>query len=399
MGIFSEYLDRNLLPDQLAQERKKQLSRISNAREESDVLVYAADFNKARTGAPISIEYDDLVPLRDQLDNLRGRSLDFILETPGGSAEVAEDIVKLVRAKYERVSFVVPGMAKSAGTIMVMSGDEILMDGASSLGPIDAQIQWEGKVFSADALIKGLEKIKKEVIDTNSLNRAYIPILQKISPGEIQNAENALKFAIELVTAWLRDYKFKSWTSHSSTGAPVTAAERELRASEIAAFLCDHGRWLTHGRSIKLSDLERERLKITNFGKNSELSDAIRRYHALLQITFASGTYKIFETVRSQVYRMQAQQPVLLPGFPVGPGLAPGLSKNSEAMLQIKCPKCGKTHTVQADVGRKQELKPGAIRFPSNDILKCDNCGFELKIDQARKQIEMISKGKIIGEQ
>jgi len=41
---------------------------------------------------------------------------------------VAEDIVHILREKFKSVSFIVPGQAKSAGTIMVMSGDEILMD-------------------------------------------------------------------------------------------------------------------------------------------------------------------------------------------------------------------------------------------------------------------------------
>jgi ClpP class serine protease len=42
---------------------------------------------------------------------------------------------------------------------MVMAADEILMDAASALGPIDAQIFWQGKVFSADALLEGFEKM------------------------------------------------------------------------------------------------------------------------------------------------------------------------------------------------------------------------------------------------
>ena len=86
------------------------------------------------------------------------------------------------------------------------------------LGPIDAQIFYQGKRFSADALLEGMEKIKKEVVDTGTLNRAYIPILQGISPGELQNAENALSFAKILVTQWLAQYKFRTWTTHSSNG-------------------------------------------------------------------------------------------------------------------------------------------------------------------------------------
>jgi ATP-dependent protease ClpP protease subunit len=48
------------------------------------------------------------------------------LETPGGSGEIAEDLVKAMRIKYEDVAVIVPGYAKSAGTIMSMAADEIL---------------------------------------------------------------------------------------------------------------------------------------------------------------------------------------------------------------------------------------------------------------------------------
>ena len=193
MGIYSEYLDQGPALD-LMSERKKQLQRIAKIRRR-EVLVYVSDAGKARQGAPVAIDNSDLLPFTDQLAELNGGSVDVILETGGGNTETVEDMVRLLYAKHESVAFIVPGMAKSAGTIMVMAGDEILMDVASSLGPIDAQIQWEGKVFSAEAFLKGLgESIKQEVAATNSLNRAYIPILQRISPGEIQSVENALSF-------------------------------------------------------------------------------------------------------------------------------------------------------------------------------------------------------------
>ena len=124
------------------------------------------------------------------------------------------------------------------------------------------------------------------------MNRAYIPILQGISPGELQSAENALKFAKVLVTDWLARYKFKNWSTHSTTGQPVTEEERRARAEEIAGELCNHRRWLTHERSIKIDDLEGMRLRITDYSRSPELADAIRRYHTLLQMTFATNIYK-----------------------------------------------------------------------------------------------------------
>ena len=161
MGVYSEYLDQHLDFAQLQEERRKQLKRISEVRGGSDLLVFAADLSRAQ--ARIGIDYSDLLPISDQLANLNGKALDLLLETPGGQGQTAEDIVRLIRDKYNEVRVIVPGCAKSAGTLIAMSGDEILMEAMSSLGPIDAQISWQGKTFSADALIQGMEKITKEV--------------------------------------------------------------------------------------------------------------------------------------------------------------------------------------------------------------------------------------------
>ena len=51
-----------------------------------------------------------------------------------------------------------------------------------------------GENIFAHALLEGMDKIK-EVEKTGVLNKAHIPILQGISPGELQSAENALNFA------------------------------------------------------------------------------------------------------------------------------------------------------------------------------------------------------------
>lgn len=84
---------------------------------------------------------------------MKGKSIDVILETPCGVAEAVEDMVRLLRDKYDHIGIIVPGTAKSAGTIFSMAGDEILMGTTSALGPIDAQIISSNKRYSADAFL------------------------------------------------------------------------------------------------------------------------------------------------------------------------------------------------------------------------------------------------------
>jgi ClpP class serine protease len=387
MGVYSEYLDRNLSFQDIVAERKKQLQRISTLRGGRDLLVYAADLNKGAIGAPISIDYSDILPIHDQLANLNGKEVDVILETPGGDGAIAEDIVRLLRGKYAHVAFIIPGFAKSAGTIIAMSGDELLMGQTSALGPIDAQLTWQGKVFSAEALLEGMEKIKQEVLTTGTLNRAYIPMLQNISPGELQSAQNALDFARVLVTDWLAKFKFKDWQTHSSTGQPVTDSERRARAEEIADELRSHKKWLTHSRSIKLDDLRAMRLVITDYAATPDLSDAIMRYYTLLQMSFATNIYKVIETAHSQIYRFIPQPAQVAPA---------AAGKPQAALIEVLCSQCGERHQVQANLGVAQPLQPGNIPFPGNNRLKCPKCAAETDLSDARRQIEAQAKQKVV---
>lgn len=389
MGIYSEYL--NTLTDfqSITAERKRHLRRISEIRQRC-ILTIASDMSGRpdKGNAPVGIDYTDRLAVADQLDVLSGDAVDVVLETPGGLAERAEDMVHMLRGKFESVAFIVPGAAMSAGTIMVMSGDEILLEPASSLGPIDAQVPATGgKRFSAEAFLKGLDKIKQEVEELGTLNRAYIPILQGISPGEIQTCENALYFAQDLVTEWLAKWKFQTWQTHSSTGKPVTEEEKGERAGQIAKELCNHSRWLTHGKSIRLGDLVEMGLKVTNYTENHDLAEAIRRYYTLLRMTFESTSiYKLFETPDTQIQR-----------FLSPPAPAPARAAAADvAHIDFECPRCSAKTRIQANLGRKRPLQEGSIPFPRDNTFKCPNCGLESDLGDLRKRLEAQSGKRIV---
>jgi len=387
MGIYSEYLEKNMDFNKITNERKRLLGQLSSLRGNRDILVYAADLSKGQ--APISIDYSDIMPFQDQLSNLKGQAIDIILETPGGLAEVVEDLVKLVLSRYESVGIIIPGYSKSAGTIFAMAGDEILMGAGSALGPIDAQIVANGKRFSAEAFLEGLNKIKEEVI-AKGLNLAYVPILQNISPGEIQHCENAQNFSQKLVSQWLCKYKFKNWVKHGKSGNPVSEEEKMTRAKEIGSYLCNHSMWLTHGRSIKIDDFEKMKLHITDYSKMNELNDTITRYYTLLRMTFDStGIYKIFETSHSQIMRFVS---------PKVPALPPTNGNSAKiARFDFECPKCKAKFTVQANLEANVPYSKGALPFPvKDDIFVCPSCKTQTSMTQARLQIEAQTRLKIL---
>lgn len=69
------------------------------------------------------------------------KSLDVIIDSGGGDIDAAYNLALLFR-RYgkERLTFIIPRWAKSAATLLICAGDEILMTPVAELGPLDPQI-------------------------------------------------------------------------------------------------------------------------------------------------------------------------------------------------------------------------------------------------------------------
>jgi hypothetical protein len=225
-------------------------------------------------------------PFRDFIEDLKSdtvkhSTLCIILNTPGGSAETVEKLVKITRHHYEEVYFIVPDAAYSAGTIFCMSGDKIFMDYSSSLGPIDPQV-FNGKnwVPALGYLDKVEEMIGKSADGT--LTQAELIMLREQDIAMLRRFEQARDLTIELLKEWLVKYKFKNWNNHSN-GDPVTEQQKTDRATEIARDLSNNKLWHSHGRSIDVASLTHIlKLKIEDYSNDSTLKPLIRDYNDLI---------------------------------------------------------------------------------------------------------------------
>jgi ClpP class serine protease len=68
------------------------------------------------------------------------RPIDLVLHTPGGLVLASEQIAYALRAHPAKVSVLVPHYAMSGGTLIALAADEILLDPAAVLGPVDPQL-------------------------------------------------------------------------------------------------------------------------------------------------------------------------------------------------------------------------------------------------------------------
>jgi len=381
LEALKEYISKRMTNIQLENELVKLIKEYNKIRD-CTLLVYSATTESSIPD--VALNQKDFYFIKDLLEESKNtnRKLDIYLETPGGRGETAEEIVKYIRKKYDNVSFVICGEAKSAGTILTMSGDEILMTDTGSLGPIDAQMRIGRSQISAYDYTNWIEGKRLEAT-RGPLNQVDIAILAQISPGELEGAINAQEYAVDMVKQWLVKYKFKNWNFTETSHKKVTEEMKEKRAAEIATALNNHSLWKTHARSLKKEDLEELNLKITDLEKDKKLKEIVYKIHAICRLIYIGGnTYKIIATADNKIsFTANSQLPI-----------NNQIQIPEIAELNVKCPKCGTVYNLYLKLKNNQELdkqaqQKGLNKFPTDNILKC-KCGFEMNLIDLRNNIE-----------
>ncbi|WP_313255098.1 hypothetical protein [Stenotrophomonas acidaminiphila] len=244
---------------------------------------------------PMVPPWDDVVRLAIEemaeltgADQVRATRLAVVLETGGGYIETVERMVRAMRQHYAEIVFIIPNFAYSAGTVLALSGDDILMDYHSVLGPIDPQYSSTGGDYVPGmgylAKYKELVSTINGAPDAGQVRAEISYLIEKFDPAKLFHIEQAIEHSKSLLKEWLPKYKFKNWNSRETSGVQVTEVDKQGRANEIAEILGDAQRWHSHGRGITCDDLVSEeiKLKITNYGTDVDLKQSIRNYHNLL---------------------------------------------------------------------------------------------------------------------
>ncbi len=138
----------------------------------------------------------------------------LILHTPGGMVLAASQIAHALHKHPAKTVAVVPHYAMSGGTLIAIAADEIWMDPAAALGPLDPQIPVEGQHLPAPSLVKVLEEKGKEASDKflvygdvarKALQEMYDTVVKFLSSK--MEKEQAEKVAEELVMGkYTHDY-------------------------------------------------------------------------------------------------------------------------------------------------------------------------------------------------
>lgn len=282
MGSWNDILeDFEQVPDEhktdwLGAQLTDALSEIGALRGGRHVLLYASAFlQKPGSGSALSVNHEDMNGFMSTIYQMDwDKGLTLILHTPGGDPNAAAAIVDYLRSKFEDVEVVVPGMAMSAGTMMALASDLIVMGRQSQLGPIDPQFVGGGRQMSARAVVEQFERARKEILDDQTTAHVWAPLLAQAGPSLLQEAQNALDYSENMVADWLTQWM------KSGEADPVTAGR------DIAHHFNDATTHKSHGRRINRSEAAANGVVIEELEANDDLQESVLTAYHLMTIMF-----------------------------------------------------------------------------------------------------------------
>lgn len=210
--------------------QRQDLMKEINEREGTHLICYVG-------GSQTEIDRNDLVGFVDMLHNIPDKSpVDLLLHTPGGDVDACETLVSLIHAKVGEKEFrvIVPYMAKSAGTLMALGANTILMSESSELGMIDPQFcmkDYQGNEFVI-SVVAYLEAYDQHAgaLSKNPKDPLALLMLDRFDPKVV--------------------WKFQGIRDRVRTFAEDLLKRRGAPASTIAIELMSSARWKTHGQPI-----------------------------------------------------------------------------------------------------------------------------------------------------
>jgi ATP-dependent protease ClpP protease subunit len=190
------------------------------------------------SGIAAQVSRDDTTGFVEMLFNINhGEPLDLMLHTPGGDIDAAEKLITLlIAATGENGSLrvIIPDFAKSAGTLIALGANSIVMSDSSELGPIDPQI-WLKDGSGNDICHSVLNYID-----------AYEECARQLreSPDDPVSRMMMLKFDPTVLR------KFQNVRNRARTFAENQLKRRGANFSLIASELMDTTKYPSHGQMI-----------------------------------------------------------------------------------------------------------------------------------------------------
>lgn len=123
----------------------------------------------------------------------------LVLVTGGGSPDAAYKIGRYLQTKYNSLKILVPGICKSAGTLLAIAADELIFTPYGELGPLDVQMAKEDRVLGFES---GLNISEAFITLEDRAKDTYHELVKEIltSTGHVVSFQTASHAATEIIS-------------------------------------------------------------------------------------------------------------------------------------------------------------------------------------------------------
>ena len=203
----------------------------------------------------------------NKLDRTRG--LDLILHTPGGDLAATESIVDYLQSIFKKdIRAIIPQISMSAGTMIALSCNTIIMGRQSNLGPIDPQMGG----LPCQGVIDEFERAQKDIKANPASAVLWQTIINKYHPTFLGACQHAIEWSEKLVDEWLVKNMCDGNTSN---------------AKKILKGFSDHKENKSHARHISKEKCKEIGLNVIDMEGDQELQDLILSVHHAFMHTFS----------------------------------------------------------------------------------------------------------------
>ena len=266
-----------------------------------NLIVYASGFLQKPAAAPhlLQINSEDMNGLMAVMHGMDwSKGLTLMLHTPGGVINAAESVVAYLWSKFRHIEVVIPTFAMSAGTMISLAADRLIMGRQSQLGPIDPQMMVGGRMVSARAVVAQFESARADILENQATAHVWAPILSHLGPSLLTEARNSIEYGERMVADWLAQRMFRD------------ESDPEALAKATARHFSDAGLHKSHGRRIDREEARRNHLAVSDLEDDQALQDAVLTAYHLLSIAFdRTPTTKLFASGTGQISVRQAHVP------------------------------------------------------------------------------------------
>ena len=261
--------------------RKKLLHDLSD-KFEKPVITF---FTSLHMHAPINDE--DVFVMKDIVRTVDlSNGLVIMIESHGGYGLSAERIINLLRTLSGTGEYtaLVPGMAKSAATMICLGANKILMNPASELGPIDPQITLDNEPVSAHNAIRSYQSLFAGAENTQGRVEPFLQQLSSYNDAIVNNWEQECQLSEDIAVRCLHN-----------GGMLNNIKEKDIK-KKIGVFLFPD-QTIVHARPIFYKEAKSCGLDIEEVDIRSDIGELIHELHVRTRMGMIAGNaIKIIET-------------------------------------------------------------------------------------------------------